>query len=185
MTRRTVWWKQFLVAAVCSALASLLIVAVGPGFSKSENAGDESNGQSTTEAAAPEARTPLADQLRTNVAEEARRRPAEAPGAPAVERSGAPATADAALEQATAFLIRKAREAALADPERAARETQPLIADFDPEIVVGNDPPWVQVWSADGASLWIASPANALPSVSCSAKPTTTASLAVACGKIG
>ena len=55
MARRTVWWKQFLVAAVCSALASLLIVAVGPGFSKSENASDESNGQgSTTEEPAPE-----------------------------------------------------------------------------------------------------------------------------------
>src|SRR5688500_6343789 len=27
----------------------------------------------------------------------------------------------------------------------------------DPEIVVGNDPPWVQVWSADGAQLLVSS----------------------------
>lgn len=50
MARRTVWWKQFLVAAVCSALASLLIVAVGPGFSKSDKGDDGTSQEASTEA---------------------------------------------------------------------------------------------------------------------------------------
>jgi len=43
MATRSKWFKQFIVAALCSALASLLIVAVGPGFSKSDNASDKSS----------------------------------------------------------------------------------------------------------------------------------------------
>ena len=43
MVTRTKWWKQFIVAALCSALASLMIVAVGPGFSKSNNASDKAS----------------------------------------------------------------------------------------------------------------------------------------------
>ena len=48
MARRTVWWKQFVVAAICSALASVLIVAVGPGFSK---APDDSSTSASDQAA--------------------------------------------------------------------------------------------------------------------------------------
>jgi len=40
MATRSKWWKQFIVAALCSAMASVMIVAVGPGFSKSDNASD-------------------------------------------------------------------------------------------------------------------------------------------------
>jgi len=51
MATRSKWWTQFVVAALCSALASLLIVAVGPGFSKGDSASDKAGGNS--EATAP------------------------------------------------------------------------------------------------------------------------------------
>ncbi len=50
MATRTKWWKQFVVAALCSALASLMIVAVGPGFSKSDNASDKGAAASSSNA---------------------------------------------------------------------------------------------------------------------------------------
>ena len=41
MNKGSKWLKQFIVAALCSAVASLMIVAVGPGFSKPDNASDK------------------------------------------------------------------------------------------------------------------------------------------------
>ncbi len=48
MARRNKWFRQFVIAALCSALASLLVVAVGPGFSKNENASDRGSDKAAT-----------------------------------------------------------------------------------------------------------------------------------------
>jgi hypothetical protein len=50
MQKTRVTWKSLLTAALVSALASLLIVAVGPGFTKNADKEDKSNGNSAAAA---------------------------------------------------------------------------------------------------------------------------------------